>query len=144
MPKMNEMFPSKWLAAADLNDQDVTLTISDVSQETVGQGDDAELKWCVYFSEVKKGLVLNKTNAGSLSSSLGDDTDDWIGKKVVLYPTEVQFNSKMVEAIRVKEKATKVANKQQQPAGARTAAPPRQTAPPVTQAEVDGDEDLPF
>jgi hypothetical protein len=142
MAKLNQMFPSKWLAASDLDDSDRTLTVRDVTQEIVGQGEEAESKYVVYFRETEKGLVLNKTNATSLGSCLGDDTDDWVGQRVVLYPTQVQFNSKMVDAIRVKEKATKVANKAAKPSTS------RQTAPPVTQAEVDGDdgdgEDIPF
>ena len=140
MAKLNQMFPSKWLAAADLNDTDTTLTVDSVTQEVVGQGEEAETKWVVYFREVSKGLVLNKTNATSFGSCLGDDTDDWIGSRVVLYPTQVQFSGKMVEAIRVKEKATRIANK---PAAARPQ-PSRQTAPPVTQAEADDDSDIPF
>jgi hypothetical protein len=108
MPKMNSMFPSKWLTAADLEDADKTLTIADVAQESIGQGEEQELKWVVFFHEYRaggergKGLVLNKTNAVSLAGCFGDDTDDWIGHKVVLYPTQVQFSGKMVEAIRVK------------------------------------------
>lgn len=135
MPKMNSMFPSKWLAAADLEDQDRTFTISDISQESVGQGEEQELKWVVFFREVGKGLVLNKTNATSLASCFGDDTDDWIGMRVVLYPTQVQFSGKMVEAIRVKEKQTKNLAKQgPSKVGAATSKKP---ATPITQADVD-------
>ena len=143
MPKLNSMFPSKWLAAADLDEQGNTLTIADVTQERIGQGEEQELKWVVHFREKEKGLVLNKTNATSIASCLGDDTDEWLGCKVVLYPTEVQFSGKMVEAIRVKEKATKAANKVvQSPA-------PRGKVQPVTQSEVDDiydkdGDDIPF
>lgn len=148
MPKMNQMFPSKWLAAADLNDADATLTIKAVEEETVGQGDEAERKWVVYFNEVGKGLVLNKTNANSISSCLGDDTDDWIGRKVVLYPTQVQFSGKMVEAIRVKERATRNLFKPAAKPGTRTEPQPGygniHKAQPVTQAEADDDGDIPF
>jgi hypothetical protein len=56
----------------------------------------------------------------------------------VLYPTEVQFSGKMVEAIRVKEKATRQANK------ATPKATPGKPAPAVTQQEVDADADIPF
>jgi len=139
MPKMNQMFPSPFLSAADLNDQEMAFTISDVAQETVGKGDDAEVKWVVYFSEADKGLVLNKTNATSITACLGDDTDEWMSRKVVLYPTQVQFSGKMVDAIRVKEKATKVANK-----ATPKPEPTRKTAPPVTQQEVDEDIEIPF
>ncbi len=136
MPKMSQMFPSKWLAAADLDEQDRTFTVADVTEELIGQGEEQDLKWVVHFREVDKGLVLNKTNATTITSALGDDTDEWIGRRVVLYPTEVSFSGKMVSAIRVKEKATKAANK------VAPKAQPGKPAPVVTQAEAD--EDIPF
>jgi len=141
---MNDMFPSKWLAAADLHDTDQTLTVSEVGQEVVGQGDDAETKWVVYFTEVSKGLVLNKTNATSLSLCLGLQTEDWIGQRAVLYPTQVQFNSKMVDAIRVSEKKTRNANNPQ--AAAAPARPKPQPARPKqpTPADEDDEDSVPF
>lgn len=141
MARMGDMFPSKWLSAADLHDNDATLTISSISQELVGQGEEAERKWVVYFNEVNKGLVLNKTNATSFANCFGDDTDEWEGRRVVLYPTEVNFSGRMVEAIRVKEKATKNANK---PVALKPGKP--QPAKPMTQEEVDAgeDSDIPF
>jgi len=148
------MFPSKFLAAADLEDQDKTYTIATVEQEIVGQGDEAEQKWVVYFQETTKGMVLNKTNGLAISGALGDDTDAWIGHQVVLFPTEVSFGSKMVEAIRVREKHTRVLLQQ---ALKRTASPaaksngaaarPGKPAPVMTQADADkGDanEEIPF
>lgn len=145
MPKMSQMFPSKWLAAADLNEQDITLTIQDVQSEIVGQGDEAESKWVVYFREVSKGLVLNKTNAGSISGALGDDTDDWIGRQIVLYPTEVAFGGKMVEAIRVKEKATRQLAQQaiKRAAGGGGKPAPAKAAATATEQKAD-DDDVPF
>ena len=31
-----------------------------------------------------------------------EDSDDWVGEKVTLYSTEVQFGREMVEAIRIR------------------------------------------
>jgi hypothetical protein len=146
MPKMGQMFPSKWLAAADLNDSDVTLTVSDVTQEMVGQGDNGDMKWIVFFRERDKGLVLNKTNASSISSIYGDDTDEWIGQQVVLYPTEVDFQGKKTEAIRVKEKATRLLMQRAVKQAVQAPVKPRNA--PVTQAEADRmddqTDDIPF
>ena len=107
MPRMNDLFPTNYLKAADFEDGDAILTIAGLEQQTLGQGRDAAEKWIVYFREVDKGLVLNKTNAGTIAKLYGDDTDDWIGKKVTLYSTEVQFQSEMVEAIRIRSKMPK-------------------------------------
>lgn len=140
MAKMGKMFPSKWLAAADLNDSDLTVTINSVTEELVGQGEQAEYKWVCYFQECEKGMVLNKTNAQAIAAIYGDDTDDWLGRPVVLFPTEVDFGGKKVEAIRVKSKATlALAQKARKPQPAQAT---KGKVQPVTQAEVDESEDI--
>jgi hypothetical protein len=58
----------------------------------------------LFFREEEKGLVLNKTNTTIIAKLYGDDTDDWVGKPVTLYATEVQFQGDMVDAIRVRNK----------------------------------------
>ena len=148
MPKMNAMFPSKYLAAADLDEREQTYTVSGIDTEVVGQGDEAESKWVLYFSEADKGLVLNKTNATSISGALGDDTDDWIGRQIVLYPTEVAFSGKMVACIRVKEKATRTlaqqamkrAQAQRMPVP--DSKPAGKPAKPMTQEEADDIDEM--
>jgi hypothetical protein len=50
----------------------------------MGREGSAEKKPVVSFRETKQALVLNKTNAGRLSNSLGAETAAWIGKKVTL------------------------------------------------------------
>lgn len=100
---INSAFPSKYLKADDC-DEDVTATIKAVKMETVGQGPKAELKPIVFFNELSKGLVLNKTNAKMIAKIAGqDDTDEWVGTKVRLISTEVEFQGDLVMAIRVRE-----------------------------------------
>lgn len=130
MASINDMFPSKWLSAADLDDSDMTLTIRKVSQEEITKTED---KWVVWFDEATKGMVLNKTNTKTISLLLGMDTDDWIGRQITLFPTEVDFQGDTVMAIRVRKKLPK-------PAGKKGKA----TVPPMTQEEVDSGEDIPF
>lgn len=144
--KTNQIFPSKYLAAADLNDEHKTLTISGAEMETLNE----EQKLVLLFREVGKGMVVNKTNCRALESALGsDDTDDWIGRRIVLYPAMVDFQGRQVEAIRVHEKKTKVLARQPEPVAIRPAAG-RAKPQPVTQAEVDaaaadaGEDDIPF
>jgi hypothetical protein len=104
MPSVNDMYPSKWLKASDCEDGDMVLTISGIVQERIGQGSQADDKWVLNFEEEEKGLVLNKTNTNTIAKLYGNDTDDWIGKQVTLFATEVQFQGDMVEAIRVRSK----------------------------------------
>lgn len=102
---INTAFASKNLRAADVEDGDMTLTMSEVKVETVGQGKDAEQKPILYFEETDKSLVLNKTNAATISKLYGTDTDGWTGKKITLFSTEVQYGAEMVAGIRVRMKA---------------------------------------
>ena len=97
MPKLSDMYPSNYLRAADFEDGDSVLTIKQVEEDSIGQGKDAKDVWVCYFKEEDKGLVLNKTNSNTIATLYGDDTDDWAGKPVTLYATEVQFQDKMVD-----------------------------------------------
>jgi hypothetical protein len=48
-------------------------------------------------------LICNKTNARSISKALGNtETRNWIGKDIILVPTEVDFRGEMVDAIRIR------------------------------------------
>ena len=97
--KFSSAHPSKYLKAADLNDQNVNVTMSHVDMEDVG---DAEKKPVLYFNGKQKGVVLNKTNGRVISHAYGDETEDWRGKTLILYPAMVDFRGDMVEAIRVR------------------------------------------
>lgn len=99
--KVSSLFPSKYLRADDLQDHEVQCTIADVRVEDVS-GDGTDDKPVLYFEGKDKGLVLNKTNSMVIASSYGDDTDDWQGKPVVLYPTKTQYQGKLVPCLRVR------------------------------------------
>ena len=47
-----------------------------------------------------KGVVLNKTNAGTISDAYGDDTDDWFDQPLILFSVMVDFQGKVAPAIR--------------------------------------------
>lgn len=125
---INKTFDSKYLKAdGDIpDDGNLILTIEVVRLESVGQGDDASDKPVVYFRETDKGLVLNKTNATTITGLYGPETDDWIGKKIALFSTEVDFGGKQVLAIRVRMKKPQ---------------PAAQPAPVTAKAGADDDSD---
>lgn len=98
---INSAFPSKYLKASDLDDKTITVKISDIKIEQVGQNQDT--KPVAYFEGKKKGLVLNKTNSRKIASLAGSpETDDWAGVEIAIYPTETEFSGETVECIRVK------------------------------------------
>jgi hypothetical protein len=131
MPNVNDMHPSNYLKASDLDDEDLTLTMKAVKQESIGQGAQAEEKWILYFKGQDKGLVLNKTNTTTIAKLYGDDTDGWLGKRITLFATQVDFQGRQVDAIRVKNKAPKEAARPEK-------------APAGVTAEDESDEDIPF
>lgn len=105
---IDSAFPSKYLKASDLPEDGVAVpfTIEDVTTEEIGK--EKQLKPVIAFKGQDKGFVANKTNCNTIAKALGSrDTEDWIGKTILLYATEVQFGDEMVESIRVKLKAGK-------------------------------------
>lgn len=103
---IDKAFESKYLAAADIpDDGDLVLTMKEVGMELLGQGEKAENKPVIYFEEVKKGMACNKTNATTIRNLYGADTDQWAGKRIGLFATEVDFQGKQTLALRVRIKA---------------------------------------
>lgn len=96
--KISQAFPSDYVKAADLNGKNVNVIIAGV--EFVELGGDRKL--VLKFQNAQKGMIMNKTNAKNISVLYGDDTDDWIGREVVLFSAWVDFQGKTVEAIRVR------------------------------------------
>lgn len=122
MPRLNDIFGGNYLKAEDLGGRAVTVTIEDVE---VKEFDDGK-KLVIGFAGKEKKLVCNRTNASIIEEVTGEsDTDNWIGKKVVLVVKKVEFQGKLVPAIRVDLNAV-----QQRPA-------------PVAQDEGDGSQ-MPF
>lgn len=131
MPKTSEMRSSKFLKQDDLPSP-VLWTVEGLEKHNVAkEGAEPEHKWCLSFAECDKPLVLNSTNIQLAERIFGsDDTDNWVGKKIVLYvDPNVSYAGKIVGGIRVR------APKQPQ-----KAAPP---PPPPVQQDVE-DDDIPF
>lgn len=97
----NEMFPSKYLKASDLGEHTPIVTIESVSVESLGSEEEKENKPVIYFEGKEKGLVCNKTNWNTVMGLFGDETEDWIGKKIKLVTAEVAFKGKMTLSIRI-------------------------------------------
>lgn len=96
--KITEAFPSKWLKYGDLQGARIKLVIESAGMTTIGN----DQKLVIHFAGKQKGLVLNKTNAVTISEIAGsDDTDQWVGVPIVIYPTQTDFQGKRVDTIRV-------------------------------------------
>ena len=96
---VEQLFPSKFFRCVDLNGKPRRVTVIAIKREDVG----GEQKVLITFADESKMLICNKTNARSISKALGStETRNWIGKDIILVPTEVDFRGEMVDAIRVR------------------------------------------
>lgn len=118
---------SNWLKAEDLKHQEHEATIAGAALVEVDNKQRIELR----FVGREKKLLLNKTNADTLVYAYGDDTDGWVGKQLILYPTIAQFQGKTVPAIRVRPKL-------------QAAAPVTRSVEQAAAPVVDPDEDIPW
>ena len=88
------------LKAADLNNQDMTVTITGGEVREMG---DSRKKLFLSFAEVKTPLCLNVTNARQIARLHGEEATLWKGKRIVLYPTTTMFGGREVGCIRVRD-----------------------------------------
>ncbi len=106
--KITDMFPRKYVTGEDLQGKPVTLVISRLGTEEMrpGPGAQPQTKFVVYFEQAKKGVILSRTLATQIAEIAGsDDTDNWIGKKVTLYPQPMTVAGRQVVAIRARKPA---------------------------------------
>jgi hypothetical protein len=109
--KLNEIFPSRYVKAEDL-DHDVEVVIERVALEDFEdpQTKKQSKKPVCYFQGARKGLILNKTNANLIGRLYGEETDEWVGKTVTLTVVDVEAFGDIVSAIRVKLPKAEKAN----------------------------------
>lgn len=139
MPKIHEMIESKFLKKEEAG-EGILATIAGTEKRDVGTESEPEQKWVLLLEEYKP-LVLNSTNLALLEKAFGsDDTDDWTGKKVVLFNDEnVSFGGKLTGGVRVDVNRTKAYHRKQEKAPA-TPAPAAKGRPSFD----DLTDDVPF
>lgn len=120
---IGQAFPSAYLKAADLQGRSVNVLMDRVCMEDIG----GDQKPILYFVGKDRGLVLNKTNGNIIAELYGFETDDWTGKMITLQPARVEFQGKIVDAIRVRLEVPK----QAAAAPAPIYVPPAPTSPAV-------------
>lgn len=84
------------------------LTIDKVVQEDV-QGADGKKEECIvcYFLNAKP-MILNVTNCKAIAKAHGTSyIEEWSGKEVTLYTTQVSAFGQTVDAVRVEQSAPK-------------------------------------
>ncbi len=115
MPHWKSYMDRDFIFAFDLAGKDVDVEIAKVNAgELVSTGGRKTKKPVAFFKGKEKGLALNSTNCKTIASLYGNDTTNWIGKRITLYPTTTQMGGETVECIRVRPRA---------PSGSKTAQP---------------------
>jgi hypothetical protein len=78
------------------------LRIKNVTEEQIGMDTDKEQKLVVWFTNDKRGLILNRVNNRTIRGAFGDAVDGWTGKIIIVFPTQADFRGKMGPALRVR------------------------------------------
>lgn len=101
--KRSDVFKSKYLSKDDLHTP-LVLTVKDVAMQTVQNEDGNDDVPVMEFREdVKPMIVKNQTNWSNLEEAFGDDTDNWIGKKIEVYvDPNVMFKGKKTGGVRIR------------------------------------------
>jgi hypothetical protein len=108
---------SKYLKAETFKGEQ-KFRIKTVTAEDVGVGDAKERKLIVWFTNDEHGLILNRTNNRTLREAFGDDTEGWVRKIIVIYPTMVDMRGKQTKALRITIPPPKQASQATAPASA--------------------------
>lgn len=83
----DELYPGRFIKAADLKGKNVTLTIASVDLEELEGDKGKQVKGVVGFEKTEKQLALNKTNGICLKEMFGKKVQGWVGKRVTLMPS---------------------------------------------------------
>jgi hypothetical protein len=136
MSRRDEIFPSKYLKASDLNGKAINVVVTLAARETLktpaGKEQD---KIVLSFKGAKKTLPLNQTNYDSVALIAGsDDWDTWPGVGLQLYPWQVEMHGEMKPCVRIRSPEQGELRKLQAPA----------TPPPAKASGGDDDMDKPI
>lgn len=115
--KTSSLKQSKYLTKDDAG-EGILVTMHKLTEENVEQeGKPERMKWILHFHEAdRKPLVLNTTNIALIEKCYGDETDDWMGRHLVLFNDEnVSFGGEITGGVRVSVSRTKGYNAKNPP-----------------------------
>ena len=119
--KVNEMFPAKYVKGEHLNKSRlIEIHAVEATELRAGPGKPAERAYLLWFDDVSSGgparipgvayaakrghaLVLRNTLAKQIAELVNaDDTNDWPGKRVVIYPEQAVVAGRPLTLIRAR------------------------------------------
>ena len=149
MPHLDDMIRTTPLSQQDIGTA-LLVTIRDCGERNLAKpGETPSVRWCLFFEETDSPLAMNKTNLVSAGKVLGSsNTDDWIGKKIVLYvDPNVEYGGRKVGGIRLRApKPGAVVAKNATASSAHKPLPPveRERPKPSAAGDVAFEEEPPF
>lgn len=84
----DELYPGRFIKAADLKGGKVTLRIAKVHVEELVGDKGPQMKGVIAFEKTEKALALNKTNGICLKEMFGKKVQEWVGRRVTLFPSQ--------------------------------------------------------
>ena len=98
MVNIKKLITAKYLTAKVANDlKGKTLIIDSAFIEKIKDED----KLCLRFKNVDLPMPLNQTNLTVLSAEFGEETSDWINRKVTLNIVKVSFQGELTNGIQL-------------------------------------------
>ncbi len=99
----DDLFPSKYLKAADLGGKPTVVEITGVTMEDLkDMAGKTQRKGVLAFKDRTKTLVLNRTNYDAVADLHGEETNGWPGKSIELFPAKTNMGGKTMDCIRVR------------------------------------------
>lgn len=83
----DELYPGRFIKATDFKGKQVTLRIAKVHVEELVGDKGPQMKGIIAFDRTEKALALNKTNGICLKEMFGKKVQEWVGKRVTLFPS---------------------------------------------------------
>ena len=95
---IREIFPSSYLEPSDFEGKTVNLVIDYVRIEQF----DGTRRPVLYFRDCPKGLVLDKTNADTITDFYGEEINYWIGYPLEICTVCVSSQKRMLDDIQLR------------------------------------------
>lgn len=104
---INDIYPRRYAPLLDLEGRAMTVTITGVKAERTRQpGSGSKEIFVLFFSETPRAVLLTPNLAAQIAKATGrDDTDQWTGQRITLYPEVIKVAGQPRTVIRAKAAA---------------------------------------
>lgn len=82
----DELYPGRFLKATEFKGKQVTLRIAKVRIEELVGDKGPQIKGVISFERTDKEWAINRTNGICVKAMFGSKVQEWVGKRVTLYP----------------------------------------------------------